>query len=279
MNDQVPAYTAEQVRSAERPLLEAGAPLMRRAAAALAEIVRSELEGREPGPSAAPHRTLEPVVRQSPDAALPRVLVLAGSGDNGGDALFAAALLTGAADVDVLLVADRFHQAALSAAVGAGARRVDLPEVADTIEHYALVIDGIVGIGASHDATLRGTARDVVAELLTLREERGWMPRILAVDIPSGLHPDSGEADDAVLPADMTVTFGALKAGLVTGRGPELSGDIVLVDLGLGAHLGAQRPADAAEPTRPDHPRDVPAVRGGGVGTVARVVTAPDVTG
>ena len=41
------------------------------------------------------------------------------------------------------------------------------------------------------------------------------MPRVVAVDIPSGLHPDTGAADDAVLPASVTVTFGAVKAGLV----------------------------------------------------------------
>ena len=60
-----------QVRAAEAPLLAAGEPLMRRAAAALAAIVREELA----------------------DAVNPRILVLVGSGDNGGDAMFAAALL------------------------------------------------------------------------------------------------------------------------------------------------------------------------------------------
>lgn len=260
MAARVPTYTAEQVRSAERPLLDAGVPLMQRAAAALAEVVRSELAGlAAESAGASPLGTLEPMVRQSPDAALPRLLVLAGSGDNGGDALYAAAHLAAAADVDVLLVADRFHQPALSAAVGGGARRVDLPEVGDSLGHYALVLDGILGIGASRDARLRGTAREAVAELLTLRRERGWMPRILAVDIPSGLHPDTGEADDTVLPASVTVTFGALKAGLVTGRGPELAGDVVLVDLGLAPYLAGQQPA--------------------GAGTVSRVVAAPDAPG
>lgn len=258
MTVRVPTYTAEQVRSAERPLLDAGVPLMARAAAALAGIARDELRTLDAVTAA--QRPLEPVAQQPPDAAPPRVLVLAGSGDNGGDALYAAARLTDVADVDVLLVADRFHQSALSAALGAGVRRVERPEAADATAHYALVLDGILGIGASRDATLRGTAREVVAELLS-RRTRGeaWAPpRTLAVDVPSGLHPDTGEADDTVLPADVTVTFGAVKAGLVTGRGPELAGEIVLVDLGLGPQLAEQEPAGEAS---------------------VRVVTAPDADG
>ena len=76
------------------------------------------------------------------------------------------------------------------------------------------------------------------------------MPRVIAVDIPSGLHPDTGVADDAVLAASVTVTFGAVKAGLVTGRGPELAGDIVLVDIGLGPALESVEPAGEASVLR-----------------------------
>jgi hypothetical protein len=68
----------------------------------------------------------------------------------------------------------------------------------------------------------------------------------VAADLPSGLHPDSGEADAVVLPADVTVTFGAVKAGLLRGRGPELSGRLVLVDLGLEPHLRRLQPAVTA---------------------------------
>lgn len=81
----VPTYTAAQVRTAEAPLLAAGVPLMRRAAAALAEVIAEH----------------EPTT----------MLVLVGAGDNGGDALFAAA--TAAADgvdVDLLRTAERVHE-------------------------------------------------------------------------------------------------------------------------------------------------------------------------
>lgn len=248
MTARVPTYTADHVRAAEQPLLADGVPLMQRAAAALADVVDAELAATPGGTR--PFRALEPVSLDALDRPRPRVLVLAGSGDNGGDALYAAARLTSTADVDVLLVADRFHEAALVAAMGAGARRVDLSEVTEAGDHYALIVDGVLGIGASRDSALRGTARDAVTALLSSAPEGTRMPRVIAVDIPSGLHPDTGAADDAVLPASVTVTFGAVKAGLVTGRGPELAGDIVLVDIGLRAALASVEPAGEASVSR-----------------------------
>jgi len=218
----VSTYRAMQVRAAEAPLLAAGEPLMRRAAAALAAIVREEMA----------------------DAVSPRILVLVGSGDNGGDAMFAAALLAREADVELLLVSDRFHEHALSAATAAGAGRVDISEVRDTAWRYDVLIDGILGIGSSASSALRGTAREVVEALLPA--VRRGRPRAIAADLPSGLHPDTGEADGVVLPAAVTVTFGAVKAGLVSGRGPELCGSVVLVDIGLGHGLADEVPVGEA---------------------------------
>ena len=248
MSERVPIYTADQIRAAERPLLEEGVPLMQRAAAALAAVVRDELATPHIDPTTT--GALEPVASDDPGDPRPRVLILVGSGDNGGDALYAAAQVTDVADVDALLVSDRFHEAALAAAVGAGVRRVDVTEIADVGRHYALVVDGILGIGASREPALRGTAREAVTALLSIARSGGRMPRVVAVDIPSGLHPDTGAADDAVLPASVTVTFGAVKAGLVRGRGPEYAGDIVLVDIGLGAGLASAEPAGEASVSR-----------------------------
>ncbi|MGU3643981.1 NAD(P)H-hydrate epimerase [Microbacterium sp. C23T] len=248
MSERVPTFTADQVRAAERPLLDAGVPLMRRAAAALADVVRAELA--TPETVVTLTGVLEAVIPESPVDLRPRVLVLAGSGDNGGDALYAAVHLSRVADVDVLLVSERFHEAALAAAVAAGVRRVDLPEVDDDLRHYALVVDGILGIGASTDSALRGRARGIVTAIRDDLRRGGRMPRVIAVDIPSGLHPDTGTADDAVLAASVTVTFGAVKAGLVTGRGPELAGDVVLVDIGLGPALESVEPEGEASVSR-----------------------------
>src|SRR5689334_4078403 len=121
------AYTADAVRAAEAPLLAAGAPLMREAAAALAETVRERL-ALAPG----------------------TVLVLAGAGDNGGDALWAAAELAADGEVvELVLTADRVHREALTAALAAGARLRHSGDVRREPGECAVVVDGILGIGAA----------------------------------------------------------------------------------------------------------------------------------
>lgn len=197
-----PMYSAAQVRAAEAPLLAAGVPLMRRAAQALAAVIDGV------------------IAEQSTH----RMLVLAGAGDNGGDALFAAAeIAAGGTRVDLVRTSGRVHDEAIAVAVDAGASVVPVAELDPAA--YDLVVDGILGIGAR--GSLRGAARDIVERLRPAR------PRTVAVDLPSGLDPDTGEADEVVLPAAVTVTFGAVKHGLAVGAGPDLTGRIVLVDLGL----------------------------------------------
>ncbi|GAA3900940.1 NAD(P)H-hydrate epimerase [Microbacterium invictum] len=233
----VPTYSAAQVRSAEAPLLEAGVPLMAQASDALARVVLSLLPettgaaAEDAADSPATDSSLSPASPASAPAR-PRVLVLAGSGDNGADALFAAAHLTERADVDVILTGTRAHPQALAAATAAGAVPHDPIVAAD----YEIVVDGILGIGTGAEPALRGTARTVVSALLpAIRDGR---TRVVAVDLPSGLQPDTGRtADDVVLPASITVTFGAVKTGLAAARG--LTGEIVLVDLGLPLPDGA----------------------------------------
>lgn len=194
----VPTFTAAQVRAAEAPLLAAGVPLMRRAAAALAEVIGEH----------------EPE----------RMLVLAGPGDNGGDALFAAAEIAArGVPVDVLRTSDRVHEEALRAATEAGATGFRLDELDPAV--YDVIVDGILGIGAR--GALRGKPRDVVSALLSASAV------VIAVDLPSGLDADTGAADEVVLAASTTVTFGAVKVGLTQGEGPRLCGRIVLVDIGL----------------------------------------------
>lgn len=212
------AYTAAAVRAAEAPLLAAGEPLMLEAAAALAEIAREVLAER-PG----------------------RVLVLAGAGDNGGDALFAAAELAPLVPVEIVLTSDRVHREALGTALGAGAALRAVADVCARPGKYSVILDGILGIGAAADPRLRGAARAVVESLAPASAASDTV--VIAVDLPSGLHPDDGTADSAVLPASITVTFGAVKAGLVRGRGPAVVGEIRVVDLGLEPALARVRPA------------------------------------
>ena len=221
----VPTYTAEQVREAELPYLEAGVPLMARAASALAAVVQDEIGA----------------WRQQPGSTRPRVLVLVGGGNNGGDALFAAAQLArDGAEVLAVPLMNRQHEAGAEAARSAGVHFVR-PEEAPVLKSAPdFVVDGILGTGTSSNPALRGTARRVIENLIADLDHA--QTRVIAVDIPSGLHPDTGQSDTAVLPADVTVTFGGVKQGLVAEGATALVGDLVLVDIGIGEQMAEAEP-------------------------------------
>ncbi|MBC7441255.1 MAG: NAD(P)H-hydrate epimerase [Ramlibacter sp.] len=220
----VKTYTAAQVREAETPFLEAGVPLMDRASAGLAAEVAALLRER------------------GGDVAGTRVLVLAGAGNNGGDALHAAALLAAqGAQVSIVPTAPRLHEAGLAAALTAGAELLRLEEPAAALAGRArasdLILDGILGTGTSGSPALRGRAREVVAAVLPALRA-GEAPVVVAVDLPSGIGADNGSVPDgAVLPAAVTVTFGGCKAGLVREPAAGVAGRVVVVDIGIGAEL------------------------------------------
>jgi hydroxyethylthiazole kinase-like uncharacterized protein yjeF len=163
-----------------------------------------------------------------------RVLLLVGSGANGGDALFAGAVLArrGAQVRALLLKPDRVHLAGLAALRQAGGRTVgELPPGSD------LVLDGIVGIGAS--GGLRPAAAAIVARLADLRGRGGRRPPVVAVDVPSGVAVDTGDVPGDAVTADVTVTFGCLKPAHVVGPAATRCGQIELIDIGLGPVLRA----------------------------------------
>ena len=221
----VAGYSAAQVRAAEAPLLAAGEPLMRRAAAALAATLRRVLDER--GATGSP------------------VVLLVGSGDNGGDALYAGAELAeeGVA-VTAILTSDRVHTEGGAAARAAGVRFVDTADddaAREALGSAAVIVDGILGTGTSAAPALRGRARELVAAAIPIARD-GAIP-VVAVDLPSGIHPDDGSVPDpTVLRADVTVTFGAVKAGLLIEPAAGHAGRIELVDLGLGPYLAAMTP-------------------------------------
>ncbi len=222
----IAGYTAAQVRAAERPHLEAGEPLMQRAAAALARVV-SDAAGRG----------------RSDEG--PAVVLLVGSGDNGGDALFAGAeLLRSGASVAVVPVGSRIHEEGLGAALAAGAVRMDPddPDLRTTLEAADVIVDGVLGTGSGASPALREPARAIV-QLARDVLERPDPPRVVATDLPSGIHPDTGEVpDQVVLPADVTVTFGACKAGLLRAPASRYAGEVLVVDIGIGDALAGVEP-------------------------------------
>lgn len=205
------AYQVDTVRSAERELMAAlpeGA-LMQRAAAGLA-VAAAGLLGRVYGR---------------------RVALLVGSGDNGGDALYAGARLArrGAGVVAVPVDPERVHPGGLAALRAAGGRTATGPDAADVLTRADLVLDGVTGIGG------RGGLRDAAVELLG--HVRG---PVLAVDLPSGVDADTGEVPGEAVRAAATVTFGAYKPGLLIDPGRARAGALRLVDIGLGPLLPAE---------------------------------------
>jgi ADP-dependent NAD(P)H-hydrate dehydratase / NAD(P)H-hydrate epimerase len=236
------AYQVAAVRAAERTLMDLvpeGA-LMRRAAAGLAAACTSLL-ARHPG-----------------HVYGTRVVVLAGSGDNGGDALYAGALLArrGAA-VTAIAAAPKAHAAGLAELRAAGGRVIGDPagqrDAADAMARADLIIDGLLGIGG------RGGLREPFAGLARLAEQarHGAQPgpsragaTVVAVDLPSGIDADTGAVQGPAVRADVTMTFGAIKPGLLIDPGAGHAGTVELVDIGLRPYL-KDEPA-AMAPQRDD---------------------------
>src|SRR5579875_1787708 len=250
------AHQVADVRAAERELMAAlpAGTLMQRAAAGLASVCAGLL-GRVYGS---------------------RVVVLAGSGDNGGDALYAAARLTrrGAATLAVA-AGSRIHEDGAASLRAAGGRVVGPgdPGVASAVEDADLILDGMLGIGG------RCGLRDPYASLA--RQAAGSLATVVAVDLPSGIDADTGVVAGTAVRADVTVTFGTFKPGLLVDPGASHAGVVELVDIGLGPYLG---PPGLACPQAGDIAAMLPSPTGesdkyrrGGVGMIRYVSAQPAV--
>ena len=159
-----------------------------------------------------------------------RVVLLVGSGNNGGDALWAGAQLAGrGCRVDSFAVFDRSHEAGTQALRRAGGHlhrwRPADDRLARLVADADLVVDGIVGIGGA------GGLKPEATTLVDLVEDSDAI--VVAVDVPSGVGADTGSVVGPAVVADITVTFGAVKPGLVLSPGALHSGAVLLVDIGL----------------------------------------------
>ncbi|WP_414943063.1 NAD(P)H-hydrate dehydratase [Amycolatopsis sp. cmx-11-32] len=204
-------WTTKRIRAAEDRLLAVtpDGELMRRAAFALAV------------------NAVEMLADHTGSVSGRRVTLLVGSGNNGGDALWAGAFLRrrNVAVSAILLKPERAHGPGLAALKRSGGKVMSVEDGPQWIDRADLVIDGIVGISA------RGPLRADAAALI----ERVTAP-VLAVDLPSGVDPDTGAVDGPAVVADRTVTFGALKP--VHALAPVSCGEVALVDIGLRPELG-----------------------------------------
>ncbi len=195
-------YSADEIREAEAPLLASlpDGALMRRAAHGLATAIARELTLLTGG------------------VAGRRVCAVVGSGDNGGDALWAATFLRrrGASAAAILLKPERTHAKALAAFTASGGRVVESIPVATD-----LVIDGVVGISGS------GSLRPDAAEVFGSVDAVGTP--VVAVDLPSGIDVHTGVSAGPHVHAGLTVTFGGLKPVHALGD----CGRVELIDIGL----------------------------------------------
>jgi hydroxyethylthiazole kinase-like uncharacterized protein yjeF len=240
------AYRVEAVRAAEQALmaLVPDGALMRRAAAGLAAACASLL-ARSPG-----------YVYGA------RVVVLAGSGDNGGDALYAGALLARRGAAVTAITGEKAHPGGTAELRAAGGRliadavagqapggpavggpAVGGPAIVNgLIDAADLIIDGLLGIGG------HGGLREPFAGLAA-RAERARQDgaTVVAVDLPSGIDADTGAVEGPAVQADVTVTFGVIKPGLLIDPGAGHAGPVELVDIGLRPYLKDQPAARAPQ--------------------------------
>jgi hydroxyethylthiazole kinase-like uncharacterized protein yjeF len=185
-----PIYLTADIRRIEQAA--GNAPLMERAGAAAADLAATLCTGKD-------------------------VLVLAGPGNNGGDARIASELLK-----------QKFFRVTTA--------EKGLPAQKD----WGLVIDGLFGIGLT---------RPIEGDYAKLVEyaNRQACP-VLALDVPSGIQSDSGGVLDCAVRATHTITFIALKPGLLTLDGPDHCGALTVNDLGLELQKLLEPSAWIAEP-------------------------------
>ena len=236
--------TAAQMRALEQAAVEAGGSLealMDAAGLAVAQeawMQLGQLEGR-------------------------RIAVLVGPGNNGGDGLVAARHLADwGAQVRCYALAPRDDpQWTRTAEAGIPCGSVadddaDLEALRALVDSAELIIDALLGAGTSRP--IAGTLARMLEALAAARAQRA-APRLIAVDLPTGIDPDSGLADPHTVAPDETVTFAYPKVGLYTQPGAGLAGDVQTVDIGIPKELAGdltvelveRRDAKALLPERP----------------------------
>ncbi|MDO5026050.1 MAG: NAD(P)H-hydrate epimerase [Trueperella sp.] len=250
------AYWADQVRSAEEPLLAAGKPLMEQAAYAVAGRVIAHLQATGLRVSGA------------------TVLALAGKGNNGGDALYAAVYLAQRGLSVRAAHLPGAHPDGIAAAQRAGVRcypltgdtagagaSTDLAVLRELAFWGGTWLDGLLGLGST------GAAREPIASWITMLNTELDMspaePFVLAIDLPSGLTADSGKILGPVLRAHETLATGSLKPAHLLAPARFQCGEVTTVDLGFAEFFPASpavaelTAADVADrwriPSKTDH--------------------------
>ncbi|MBE5853376.1 MAG: NAD(P)H-hydrate dehydratase [Lachnospiraceae bacterium] len=172
--------------------------------------------------------TLEQYHKQLSDDA--KILIVAGKGNNGGDGVALARLFHLAGyDVTVFISPerDRFSDALKKQVEIADVYKLRIESDFETIQNqkYTLIVDALFGIGLSRQLS------DEYQRIITILNEMSGIK--VALDIPSGLCADDGHVFGTVFHADMTITFGFLKTGLLLYPGKAYCGNVIVADIGI----------------------------------------------
>lgn len=252
----IPVLTREQMRAFDKYAIEEfhvpGAVLMENAGRGAADVISALIEAKRSGAKAASGRGAQEAaararsfpVRHVPNPGQParypldaRVVVVCGSGLNGGDGFVVARhLIARGAEVQVFLAGSSERVSGESrmnhdAYIDLGGQFTELPEgtpldpLVKALSTAEFLVDALFGTGL--DRPVSGHLAEVI------RVMNASPCRCVALDIPSGLHANSGSALGTAVQADETVTFGHLKIGLLTPEGARLAGNVHVVDLGV----------------------------------------------
>ena len=208
--------SAAEMRELDRRTIEdgvTGEELMRRAGQGVADIARDALASRS-GHS---------------------ILLIAGTGNNGGDIFSAATELSQTdLDIEVWLCGSQSQvkgdaQLHLKKMVRAGIipKEVHSPNDLFPKTNPDLIIDGLLGTGS------KGAPRGFMSKLIEWINAEGQHAFVLAVDIPSGIDADTGIANGSAVKADMTLTIGLPKTGLIRPEALPYTGSVEVIDIGI----------------------------------------------
>lgn len=262
--------TSQEMRQLEQAAFDAGATpaqLMEEAGLAVAQeawMLLGTLEGR-------------------------RIVVLVGPGNNGGDGIVAARhLFDWGAEVALVLPRSRRDESLIEdlapreITVIRGEDDPGFERAAAAIEGADLVIDALLGIGQKRPIE----PSEPIAQLLRILQQakgRYSPPKIVAVDLPTGLDADTGAVDPLTVEPDLTVTFGLPKVGMYQAPGSALVGRVQVIDIGIpkeaqeavALELLTARWAKTALPARPEDANKGTFGRLIVVGGCARYIGAP----
>ena len=168
-----------------------------------------------------------------------KVAVVSGLGNNGGDGLVAARYLTRSNEVSVILLGsevqiktalakkawNRLKNLRHTVTIFQAKSESTLTELENVIRDAAVIVDAIFGTG------IKGKIRGLPRKAIEIINKSGR--QVVAVDVPSGVNPDTGEVHGIAVKASLTVTFHAAKPGLVKPEAKEYVGELVVADIGI----------------------------------------------